>query len=101
MTPTLDASEQFEEMPPDTQTLPYMQDDPIYPTDWHMVNDLLKTEVRQLSFDTYQLRTPTHTIIINQEGFDLSRDGSLAGEAIFEDWLVRNKVMAHPTEFTE
>lgn len=91
MTPTLDASEQYPEMPEG------------YYTDWHMVNDLLKVEVRQLSDDTFQLKSPTHSITINREGFDLYRDGSVAGQAIFDDWCLRNKIVpvAHPTESSD
>lgn len=63
-----------------------------YPTDWHMIDDIAKVQCRQVSHDTYQLRTYTHVMTINKEGFDLYR----ADDQAFDEWCTKNKIVAIP-----
>lgn len=73
-----------------------LTDGPVTPTptddEWHMINQLTRTECRQMSDDTFQLRTPSHMITINKEGFDLYRLDPIA----FEKWLDDNSIVATP-----
>ena len=66
----------------------------IFPTDWHTIDAITGIECRQLTEDTYQLRSPSHSLTVNKEGFDLYRDDTAAGHAIFEDWCHRNNIVA-------
>lgn len=68
----------------------------IYPTDWHSINVLANTEVRQLSEDTFELRSASHTVVLNKVAFNLYRDGSEAGNAIFDNYCERNGLHAVP-----
>lgn len=68
-----------------------------YPTDWHSIDANTEVSCRQLSDNTYQLRSPTHTLTLNKEGFDLYRDNTLQGQVIFGDWCARNNVAAQLT----
>lgn len=45
-----------------------------YPTEWHMIDAINNIECRQMSYDSYQLRSRVHTITINKEGLDLFRE---------------------------
>jgi hypothetical protein len=67
-----------------------------YPTEWHMIDDIRKTECRQLSVDTYELRNAGYTIILPKKGFDLFRDGSPQGEIIFEQWCDDHNIFPTP-----
>lgn len=58
--------------------------------DWHIIDCLTQVECRQISLDTYQLRSPTHEITINKEGFDLYRED----RDKFEKWVDDNKVVS-------
>lgn len=69
-----------------------------WPTDWHMLDDILKIECRQLSADTYQLRSLSHSITLNSEGFNLYRDHTPQGQVIFEDWCNRNQIVSEPRD---
>jgi hypothetical protein len=95
----LDSNDEHPEMPEGAlpETLEN-NEDPVYPGAWRDANYLLGTQVRQISFDTYQLRSASHQITINHEGFDLYRDGSPAGQTIFEDWCSRNNIVAVPLD---
>lgn len=61
---------------------------PIYPTEWHTIDSLSNIECRQLTDDTYQLRSPTYDIIVNSEGFELYRQNKdhTLGYTVFENW---------------
>jgi hypothetical protein len=91
MTPTLDSNEEFPEMPEAAHDLEN-NEDPVYPTAWHLIDSLSNIECRQLSFDTYQLKSLTNIITINKEGFDLYRDHTSQGQVIFTDWMRRNNI---------
>lgn len=52
-----------------------------FPTDWHMANALTNVEVRQLSEDTYELRSASYTMKVDATGFNLFRHDTLAFEA--------------------
>lgn len=93
MTPILDGSDDgiFYEEPQDWFESPIS-------SDWHIINEPLRVESRQVSLDTYQLRSPTHTVTLNKEGFDLYRDGSHQGMVVFEDWCERNNIVAIPRD---
>lgn len=60
--------------------------------EWHMINQLTRTECRQLSDDTFQLRNASHTLTVNKEGFDLYRSDTPA----FEKWMDDNSIVATP-----
>jgi hypothetical protein len=72
------------------------ESDPSYPTEWHMIDDINKIECRQLSDDTYQLKSLSHILTINKEGFNLFRDHSPQGAVIWNDWLKRNNIISEP-----
>lgn len=67
-------------------------DDEEYPTDWHPFNYADSIECRQVSFDTYQLRSKLYVLTLDTEGFNLYRDGTPQGQVIFEDWRKRNQI---------
>ncbi|MFY3742100.1 MAG: hypothetical protein HMLIMOIP_002564 [Candidatus Nitrosomirales archaeon] len=98
----LDSNEQFPEMPegviPDVEESDVVVQEEGFPTPWHMINALLEVECRQLDFDTYELRSPSHTLTLNKEGFNLYRDDSTQGQVIFEDWLDRNNIVSVPRD---
>ena len=74
----------------------------VFPTEWHVIDSIAGIECRQTSEETYQLRSSSHIITVNQEGFDLYRDNSDAGRAIFEDWCARFAIIAVPrTDVTQ
>lgn len=66
------------------------EDEAIFPTEWHPVNDPMGVEVRQLSDDTYELRSPSHTITIDSEGFNHYR----TSDSTFEMWMFNHKIEA-------
>ncbi|HEY0771015.1 MAG TPA: hypothetical protein VGD31_11850 [Sphingobacteriaceae bacterium] len=66
-----------------------------YPTDWHTADELNKIEVRQTSEDTFQLRSPTHTITITKEGFDIFRSSNLG---LWNSYLANNNIEFHPRD---
>ncbi len=59
----------------------------IYPTEWHLFDAIANVECRQLSDDTFELRSPTHSITVNRVGFDLYRDNTQEGRETFEKWF--------------
>lgn len=65
----------------------------IYPEQWHMFDAIEEIECRRISIDTYQLRSPTHIITLNEEGFELYRDGSPEGVLKFSEWMGENHVI--------
>lgn len=67
---------------------------PAYPTDWHTFDVLRDIESRQLSADTFEIRDKRYTMVLDLEGYNLFRDDSPQGQAIFDDWMVRNDVHA-------
>ncbi len=69
---------------PDTSSQPSMS----YPTKWHVINDPIGLECRQISVDTYELRTATHVVRVNKEGFDLYRES----DVLFDKWLKDNNI---------
>lgn len=77
---------------------PQEHDNLEYPTDWHMIDFELDVECRQISMDTFELRSPKHIMMLNAEGFNLWRDNTLQGQLIFQDWLVRNDIKIHQRE---
>lgn len=66
------------------------------PTKWRPIDAVTGVEVRQTTEDTYELRSAVYFLILNKEGFDLYRDFTEAGQAIFEDWCFRHNVVAQP-----
>lgn len=66
--------------------------DAMYPTEWHVLDEIGQVEYRQHSDDTHELRSPTHSIILNTEGFNLYLDNTLQGQVIFEDWCTRHNI---------
>jgi len=66
-----------------------------YPTKWHPIDALNGVECRQLSDDTYQLRSPITVITINAEGFALYRDHTFDGQLSFNVWLRDNNIVAY------
>lgn len=62
-----------------------------FPTEWHMIDAITKVECRQTSEDTYQLRSKTHIVTLNREGFDLYRHGP---DAEFDKWLDENHIVS-------
>lgn len=75
---------------------PSTSSEPIYPTEWHTIDSVAGVDCRQLSLDTYQLKSEDHTVTLNKEGFSLSRDNSPQGRVIFHDWCARNKIEPEP-----
>lgn len=67
-----------------------------YPTEWHTVNDLLNVDCRQLTDDTFELRSPSHTIIVDSEGFNLYRTNI----DVFEKWVEDKGITASVREIT-
>jgi len=72
-----------------------------YSTEWHLLDAEEKVECRQLSLDTYELRSPTHLITLSHEGFALYLDNSEAGKIIFQDWCQRHNVMSELRTITD
>ena len=68
---------------------------PIYPTDWRTIDSLVPIDCRNLSDDTYQLRSPSHTITINAEGFELFRSGD---SKAWNKWLDDNNIESVPRD---
>lgn len=65
-----------------------------YPTQWHLIDSESDIECRQVSPALYQLRSATHFLVLSKEGFDLYRDNSPQGQAIYEDWCDRNHIVS-------
>lgn len=63
-----------------------------FPTEWHMIDDVLQIQCRQVSEDSYELQSHNQIMTLNAEGFDLFRDDTLAGQVIFSDWCERSNV---------
>lgn len=62
----------------------------VYPTEWHMIDQLAHEEVRQLSPDTYQLRDKLAIVTLDREGFNLYRE---ANTIQFMRWMSDNNVV--------
>lgn len=62
-----------------------------YPTEWRMLDSLNEIEVRQVTADTYELRSPTRKVTVNSEAFDLYRTNSDA----FEQWLIDSQTAVY------
>jgi hypothetical protein len=73
-----------------------MPDDP-EPT-WRLLDALSDIEIRQISLDTYEMRSPTHHIMINQEGFDLFRSND---SAKWNRWLKDHNIVSVPRDDIE
>lgn len=71
---------------------------PIYPSNWRPLDIQANIEVRNLSDDTYQMRSPTHTITIPSEGFNLFREET--SEA-WNKYLKDNNIKSVPREDLE
>lgn len=72
---------------------PNTPNDPIYPTEWRVIDALSGIEHRQMSDDTHQLRSPAHAIMINTEGFKIFREQNAAA---WYRWLDDNNLEAFP-----
>ncbi len=57
---------------------------------WRTIDHLNGIEMRQEGLDTYTLRSATHTVIVNSEGWDAYRQGG----ADWNSWMQRNNVGA-------
>lgn len=68
------------------------EEEAAYPTPWRMFDSVVRIECRQLSDDTYELRSLTHTLVVTKEAFDLYRS---EGE-LFSQWMYRHGVKAIP-----
>lgn len=86
-------SEGFEEFPENTPAPGELGSK--WPTEWHTINVITEVEARQTSFDTFQLRSKTHTITLNKEGFDLYRSGP---DELFSKWLNENHIKIEPLD---
>lgn len=62
----------------------------IYPTDWHLMDVIAGIECRQLSDDTYELRSATTSLTLNKEGFEIFRRGNVAE---WRQWLRDNNIV--------
>lgn len=65
-----------------------------YPTEWHFIDTENDIQCRQITPFTYQLRSVSHFLTLTKEGFDLYRDNSPQGQAIYEDWCDRNHIVS-------
>lgn len=75
-----------------------VKEDERFPTDWRPVNVISGIDCRQLSFDTFELRSASHTLVVTKEGFNLYRDGSQEGQMRFEKYLEDNGIELIPRE---
>lgn len=67
------------------------------PTPWRYIDLMDAIEVRQLSLDTFEIRSPRVQIQVNREGFDAYRQDA----DTFEDWCTVNNVEPKPRVFDE
>ncbi len=68
-----------------------------FPTVWRDVDQEYGWQVRQTSLDTWQLRSRTHVVTIDTEGFNLFRSGN---EAVWEKYLTDNSITpVHRADF--
>jgi hypothetical protein len=58
------------------------------PGSWIELDKSLGHEYRQISLDTFEIRSKTHVIMVNQEGMDLYRKSWDS----FAEWLVKNDI---------
>lgn len=66
-----------------------------FPTDWHLVDTMSGHECRQLSENTYQIRSHTHIITLDTSGFEAYREGSEA----FDLWMDVNNPVVTTREY--
>lgn len=80
--------------------IPSIPDSPdeggIYPTKWVMLDPDTQIQYRQTTDNTYQLKSLSHILTINKEGFDLYRYGSIED---FEIWLAENHLKAEMLDY--
>jgi hypothetical protein len=68
-----------------------------YPTTWAPIQDVYGIEYRQTTADTYQLRSLTHIVTVNLEGFaTYIRDPKNVDD--FEWWCTENNVKIEERE---
>ncbi len=77
-------------------TSPLPEEDSLYPKNWAIIPHYPAFESRQLSEDTYQIRSKTHQITVNKEGYDLflSEDRPNSWAA----WMEQNHVVSFRRE---
>ncbi len=68
-----------------------MTDTPNISSDWHVIDAITGIEARQISFDTFQIKSSSHILTLNREGFNLYREGPTDA---FEKWLDENHIVA-------
>lgn len=61
--------------------------------DWRILDAEKEIECKQISLDTFQLRSSTHVVTVDKEGFQayISRD-----RGPWVDWLLKNNVKSVP-----
>lgn len=52
-------------------TLPPPEEGRIFTQKWERISHYPAFEARQMSEDTYQIRSSTHMVTVNQEGYDI------------------------------
>ncbi len=58
--------------------------------EWRVIDVIANIKCRQLTEDTFQLKSPSHVITVNREGFDLYRTNIDA----FETWVDDHEIKA-------
>jgi hypothetical protein len=82
-------------------SLPVEEDDVnSFPSDWHPIDILKGVECRQVSLDTFQLRSASHMLTLNREGFDYYRNGTTRGFQQFEEWMIKHEIVSVPRDDT-
>jgi hypothetical protein len=71
-----------------------------YPTEWHHIDILKGVECRQMSDDTFQLRSISHMLTVDREGFNHYRNGTIDGLRKFEDWMAKHEIVSVPRDDT-
>lgn len=59
-----------------------------FPTDWHFIDVIMGVECRQVTLDTYQLRTSSESVTVDSTGFKAYRTSQEA----FEQWMNNNNI---------
>jgi hypothetical protein len=77
-----------------TNTANITHEDAPFPTEWHDIDVLAGTECRQLTENTFELRSFSHTIVVDREGFDLYREDSTGHAIQFEEWCKAHNIVA-------
>jgi len=54
-----------------------------------MIDSISEIECKMFSLDTYQLRSPTHIITVNKEGFEYFKDSN---QEKWNHWLMVNNI---------